>query len=147
MAQFQFARYILMPSLIRTIDAIQISDFIAIMHHIAVYMMVIVFTRQIYPAHFPISHRAAFVYKIVYPHICSEHHLSVGVHIMCRTAQPAIHIRQIWNYLLELLQIDTSEFYRHFLIGNRIFTVGIETDTCTLFVHQTDISINTSPIG
>ena len=82
MTQLQITRNIFITPFIRTVNTIQVSNFMTVVHYIAVNMMIVVFTRQIYTTHFPISHRATFIYEIIHSHIDSEHHLSIGVHIM-----------------------------------------------------------------
>ena len=147
MAQFKLARNVFPAPLVGGVDTVQVGDFMIVVHHISVHMMVVVVSRKVYPAHFPVAHRTAFVHEIVHLHIGTDHHLSVGVHIMGRTAQPSAHVGQIRDDFLELLQVDVREFHGHFLIGYGVLPIGIETDARSLFVHQTDISIDTAPVG
>ena len=65
---------------------------------------------------------------------------------MYRATQPTVQVRHVRNHLPELLESDTREFHRHFLIGNGVFAIGIEMDTGTLFIKQSDIPENSSPI-
>ena len=146
-AQFEFARNVFPALPVGGVDSVQVGDFMIVVHDISVHMMVVVVSRQIHSVHFPVAHRAFLVHEIIHPHIGTEHHPPFRVYIMGRSSQPSAHVGQIGNHLLELVQVDVREFHGHFLIGNRVFPVGIEADSGALFVHQTDIPEYTAPIG
>ena len=59
---------------------------------------------------------------------------------------PTVHIGQVRNDFPELFQADAREFYGHLLVGNGIFPIGIEMDAGALFVVQTHIAKDASPI-
>ena len=146
MMQFKVARYVFVTKGIGLINTAHVNNFLIIVHHVSVHMMSATISRQINATHFPIAQRTLFVLEIVHPYIGTDHHLTFGIHVVYRATQPTVQIRHVRNHLPELLESDTREFHRHFLIGNGVFAIGIEMDTGTLFIKQSDIPENSSPI-
>ena len=103
MLQFQISGDGFVPYRIGLVDAVHIDDFPVVVRQESVHMMPATIARQVDTAHFPIAHRTLFVHEIIHTHIGTEHHLTFGIHIVQRTAQPSVHIGHIRNHLAELL--------------------------------------------